>query len=132
MHPPVLYHLSNRQRKELLVRGAELSLALPVPLHPVDDPLDWARSVLPTDLRDLAVSADEEEVFVNPDCPPGGLAGLIGALVPEPDGATYVITVAVIVVTLQPATCRRRGSKIQWPAEVLFRGRTIPGTGDRH
>lgn len=127
MRPPVIYHLSGRQRKDLLVRHTSLQIALPVPPHAVDDALDWARSVLPTDLREMATSAEERELTVaairggDPELLTTHLGAIVG-----PEVATYVQTVVAIVVTLTPPVCRHTSTKVQWPHEVLFQGIRLP------
>lgn len=126
MQPPVIYHLSNRQRKELLVRGVRLRIALPVPPHDVDDPLDWARSVLASDVRDLAVQADECELAVAAIRSPGDtLTSHLGAIVSEDDDR-LIQYVAAIVVTLEPANPRHDAHSVQWPASVDYRGERLP------
>lgn len=124
------YRLSNRQRKELLVRGAELRIALPAP--PEDaDALAWSREVLPRDVAHMIVSADETELLVEPTIQvrrPETLTELLGAIVPETQARAWGVCVAAIVVTLRPADCRHPGRpEPQWPQDVIVEGRLLLG-----
>lgn len=128
MKPPVMYHLSNRQRKELLVRGTQLRLALPVPPHAVDDPRDWAASVLTTDVRDMVTEAEETELTVSAIRRTANdqLVSHLGEIL-DPDCGQYLLTVVVILVTLRPPNCRHTSlAPPQWPMQVEFRGDILP------
>ncbi|MBV8780182.1 MAG: hypothetical protein JO353_02185 [Phycisphaerae bacterium] len=121
----VTYHLSSRQRKELLVRGRPIHLALPAPPTTIDDPVDWAKTVLPGDLRTLVRSARKVQLRVQSGSSSAeGLAGLIGEIAPE--GQRFTIGVAAIDVELEPEKPRGAPLQLQWPKEVDFFGRRIP------
>lgn len=120
-----IYVLSNRAKKELLIRGAPILLALPAPPVLVDDPLDWAKSVLPADLRADAVEAVEQEVFVQPRR--SGEAATLTALlgdIPGPGAKDkWGYWIAAVVVRLQHGEPRQKiPESPQWPADVLIDG----------
>lgn len=129
MKPPIIYLLSNRQRKDLLVRGTELQIALPVPPHEIDDPTDWAKSVIPSDLRDMVFgSAEETEVYVRAlkkDLR-DDLTSHFGEIYEEPDADSLMLTIVAVVITLRPPNCRHKFDKIQWPGKVDYRGEELP------
>src|ERR1035437_5569199 len=100
-----IYYLSNRQKKELLVRGRSLQIALPAPPVEVRDPLDWARSVFPTDLRALVRSAESVELNVGPGvgiaankAQAVSLAELIGAICEQGECPFLICVVAIVAV----------------------------------
>ncbi|NOX55292.1 MAG: hypothetical protein GXP27_12815 [Planctomycetes bacterium] len=129
----ISYHLSNRQRKELTVRAAELIIALPLPAEEADDLLAWARRVLANvDARDIA-KAEEGEIVVRPviEGTVPGLAGKLGAIVPEREATrsdVWQYAMTVVLVTLRPAgkKPRHRHSHPQWPGgSVAVSGRVV-------
>lgn len=124
----ITYHLSSGQRKELLVRGRPITLLLPVPPIEIDDPVDWARSVLPADLRPLVRSAAEEEVLVSPHSMRArraeNLTELLGAIVGESVRA-WLVTMIVVRVELSPAEPRGKALPAQWPMDVVVDGRPL-------
>jgi hypothetical protein len=127
-----IYHLSNAQQKELLVRGRALLIALPCPPIELDDPLDWARLVLPSDLRDDVVSAEEQEIRAEPKATGGraNLTDLLGAI-PGPDAKpAWTVAIVCIVARLEHGQARS-GTPLgpQWPANVSFAGREMLGPG---
>jgi len=126
----VSYSLSNHQLKELLTRGRPLLLALPLPPNEVTDPADWARSVLPLELRGYVVSAEEQEVRAAPKvCPqgsgPGGEYRLADVLGDIARAERWTVGIACIVARLEHG--QPRGSPIgpQWPANVSVDGRQL-------
>lgn len=117
--------LSNSQRKELLVRGVELTLALPAPPWEVD-PLTYARESLPAQFSELVTSAEEIDIVVR--VPDRGetthdslLKDRIGSIVPEnkiDNAEGLLISVVVIAVTLTPRGNRHKQKGIQWPLRL--------------
>lgn len=128
MASPVIYRLSNAQAKELLVRGTELQIALPVPPHEVADPLAWARSALEPQIAELCVEAEETELSVaalrKPT--PRTLADHLGHIHHDGSPQQLLQTVVVILVTLRPRQRRHTASRIQWPHTCLFLGEQVP------
>ena len=113
----VKFRLSNNQRKNLLVRGQPLRIALPYPWDRQDDLLGWSRRVLDED-GGLIQSATHDLVWVTH--PVGtGLASLMGAIChgqPFHDQLTWPI--AAVVCLLQPPhpiSVRHAPAKVQWP-----------------
>ena len=122
----ITYHLSNSQRKELLLRGQQIELALPVPPHRTPDPLAWARSVLPRDIAPLATAARVEALWVAAiRSPAPNLTGHLGRIVPDPIG-TLCQRVQAVIVTLTPADHRGTREGLSWPLEVRFGDDLLP------
>lgn len=121
------YHLSNRQRKELMVRGAELRIAIPAPMDQDYDELAFARAALAVqDIRDdWIVAAEEETLAISPTGSGEGLDELLGGFTDDP--AIYSVPTVCVVATLcisdRP---RHRDEKIQWPAAVVCGGWRFP------
>lgn len=125
-----LYQLSNAQRKELLVRATPVFLALPAPPRDPRDPIDWARSVLPSDVRHLVHTADQESVEVapKPTGPRNTLTDVLGAIVgPKPPASLYTVWIDCIVVCLLPPgdEARHKGGPVQWPVNVIIDGKPL-------
>ena len=125
---PITYELSNRQRKSLLVRGTPIRIALPVPPHAIDDPADWARSVLPVDLRQCVVRAEESEITVDPRVGGDHLSGVLGAIVDyDRDQPRWLVTVMAVIVEMSPHNPRHKPeTAIQWPLQLRFFDEVIP------
>lgn len=121
----ITYHLSNHQRREILVRGTELRIALPAPPKMPGGAKEWAKSVLESDIAGLVTVAEETELWVNPNSLVDGLTGLIGEIT-EPSPTAFVICVVAIVVTLTPTNKRRQSTKPRWPVSVEFFGKQLP------
>ncbi|NBW12258.1 MAG: hypothetical protein EBR82_29930 [Caulobacteraceae bacterium] len=128
-----LYHLSNAQRKALLVNGQPIILALPIPAS--SDPeergdlLAWARAQLPQDVRMLARQAHCDLVTVAPKLS-GGRANLTEVLGDILTGYVpadvYTIAIDACLVTLRPQSERRGTSpRPQWPLNVIHGGKPL-------
>jgi hypothetical protein len=118
---PITYELSNRQRKSLLVRGTPLRIALPVPPHEIEDPMSWAQSVLPRDVRQYVRSAEEQEITVDPLTIGENLTGVLGAIREyDRDQPRWLLTVVVVVVTLEPDDIRHKPERLAWPLQCRF------------
>ena len=132
----ITYLLSSRQKKELLVRQQEIVLALPVPPVEIADPIDWARSVLPSELRPLVAAAEEAEVRVRPrpgnvGVPPPNLTDLLGSIEPEGNGPQWTVAHVAVLVSLRPAgRVLGRRPVPQWPANVVIDGIKLVGGGN--
>lgn len=120
------YTLSNRQRKELLVRGRPLQIA--IPLGPDDvDPIGWARASLPED-EEWIESAECAEIIA---CASGtsGLNGMLGEI--QDDYATALrkrlppMCISVVIATLVPPSIRNGTMQIQWPGRAWIDGEEI-------
>jgi hypothetical protein len=125
----VTYSLSNRQRKELLVRGCRLFVA--IPLGPDDDidPVKFARDSLPED-REWVTEAEIADLMVCASGAVGGLNGLLGQIL-DFDFSAALNTgkvptfVAVVIATLCPPNQRSELPRVQWPGSVCIDGKKI-------
>jgi hypothetical protein len=133
MTRPIKYHLSNGQKKDLLLQGRRVTIALPVPPHEIDDPIDWARSVLDEDIAERVTHAVEDEVWcLAPSVTNRSDATLSshwGRVVIDPDRKLCLRVVAV-VVTLTPRNCRGTRPGISWPSHLTFLGEVYPARID--
>jgi len=122
----IKYHLSNRQRKEIFVRGAELTIALPLPIEDCDDVLAWARSVLgDVDSQDIAEAREDEVVVRATVRAESGLPKLLGKIVRDEERRApgeWHYAAAVILVTVRHAgrEPRRTYTHPQWPGGSLL------------
>ncbi|MHB1950145.1 MAG: hypothetical protein ACYCQK_01570 [Acidiferrobacteraceae bacterium] len=124
------YRLSNRQRKELFIRGARLRIALPL-TEPLDGPaserLRLAARLLP-DVDETIVAAErreiDHEVFVSGARPaPESLEKALGAILPpgaEPSRGAIRLRSAVLIVTMQHGRPHREAAPVQWPGAVIL------------
>lgn len=120
------YSLSNRQRKELLVRGRSLQIAIPI--GPDEDPVDFAKASLPED-ADWITQAKISEVM----CCASNSAGmpkLLGQILTcDYESALSMqripLYVAVVVATLTPPKHRGSPVPIQWPGKAFVNGQEI-------
>lgn len=117
------YRLSNRQRKELLVRGQQLTILLPASADTSDQTpaRDWAARLLPPDVAPLVHSADWDEAIVTPTRDRAGLSRILGRILAEGDAAQHWHSVVIVCrVTLRPLDCRGVLERPQWPESVVF------------
>ena len=133
MPGPIKYHLSNGQKKDLLLQGRRVTIALPVPLHEIDDPIDWAHSVLDEDAAERVTHAIEDEVWCLAPAVTNRsdftLSAHWGSITREPDG-NLCLRVVVVVVTLTPRNCRGVRPGISWPSHLTFLGDVYPARID--
>ncbi|CAK9065388.1 unnamed protein product, partial [Durusdinium trenchii] len=117
----VVYLLSNRQRKELFIRGSEIQIAIPAPIFEVDL-VEYVEEVFAADVRPTIRSAVEDVVIVRPTSQRSGetLTEVLGAIQPDKvaeehaERGDLLVTIEVIVVTLcQLETPRNRARSIQ-------------------
>lgn len=129
MPGPIKYHLSNGQKKDLILQGRRVTIALPVPPHEIDDPIEWARSVLDEDAAECVTLAVEDELWcLAPSVTNRSDATLSahwGQIVTEPD-RKLCIRVVVVLVTLTPRNCRGTRPGISWPSHLTFLGEVYP------
>lgn len=112
------YHLSNAQRKELLVRGTPLAIALPTPIDDPPDWLAWARAALGDEGQYVSRRPEIISMAVGPRKSDAGLTSVIGGFV---DALTepFCWLVEVAIVELDPPTApRHKRAKVQWPGSV--------------
>ena len=126
----VIYTLSNAQKKSLLIQGQPIILLLPVPPIEIDDPVDWAKSVLPSEFRPMVLTAEEEEVLIEPKArrstTAAHLTELLGAVAGEGSRA-WLVTMVVMRTTLAPTNQRHSPRPAQWPANVTIDGKPLLG-----
>lgn len=123
------YRLSNRQRKELLVRGQQLTILLPASADTSDETpaREWAARLLSDDVAPLVHSAEWGEAIVTPSTAQAGLGAVLGQIVPEEDAAQHWHSVVIVCrVVLRPRDCRGVLERPQWPDSVVFGDRRYP------
>jgi hypothetical protein len=118
----ITYTLSNRQRKELLVRDCPLEIAIPVGPDEID-PMEFARASLPED-SEWIVSAELGEVCVVANRADSGLASALGQIVDYGRVSSGAIPyfVAVVLVSLQSKKPRNNPMQVMWPGRAFFDG----------
>jgi hypothetical protein len=122
------YRLSNRQRKDLLIRATGLVIAIPQPysLGDEDDPAEFARQSLPDDGGSIE-SAEWDDVAACPSPGGPGLGGLLGAIAFPPASVSGLhVVIRVALVRLAARGERRSHSTPQWPGVAIDDGRTYP------
>lgn len=122
------YRLSNRQRKDLLLRGRPLAIALPI-AEEVRDTLAVARRLLPEidgDIGALISHIDLATICVAPISGRDGegLTALLGRIVDEPRHH-WCITHEVLIVEISPRRPRGTMLPLQWPGAVLRDGEPL-------
>lgn len=134
MTRPIKYHLSNGQKKDLILQGRRVTIALPVPPHEIDDPIDWARSVLDEDIAECVTAAAEDEVWcLAPSVSSQSNATLSahwGQVATHPDGRLCLRVVVVLVTLTPPRNCRGTRPGISWPSHLTFLGEVYPARID--
>lgn len=116
----MIFRLSNRQRKELLLRGTPLLIVLPAPRDCPDDDADvlkWARHALDEDKR-YVTRAYRDDVCVTPHGG-DGLAGVIGQIVQGRADELCWWVDCILVELDPPTTPRHPRSRSQWPAAAI-------------
>jgi hypothetical protein len=116
------FRLSNRQRKELMIRGAELRIAIPAPAYEYDAAEYFARVV---DVGGATiVSVEEDEMHVGLPTGRGDLSEsdrrLGEPLVCDPPPEILTGVWLVLVATLRgPDKVRRRYDRPIWPGMIV-------------
>jgi hypothetical protein len=121
------FRLSTAQRKDLLIRGIPLRIALPAPADDPPDWFPWAKRALGEEgiyLRNVVV----ESILVAPPSG-GGLTGVIGRIVHDEDSNAENLTwlIEVVLCDLNPPTKpRHRRKRPQWPQSAEHNGQKWP------
>lgn len=126
----IRYRLSTSQQKELLIRGSQLSIAIPWDFDRVLAPtVDDVRDVLEVDPAHI-VDADTDEILVAVSTAgrrANTLGDLLGTIVDESTPDSLVCTHAVVVATLCAVPQPRHHVRTQWPMCAIVNGTRIPG-----
>lgn len=113
----ITYHLSRAQAKQLIERGGQLMVALPLPLDDPPDLLAWARERLPDFARYVRSVGPSEVACCRSNQPDPSVEGLIGTICTDWSNDWPRWVVAVAVCHLAGDRPRHMPSRIQWPAE---------------
>jgi len=118
------YRLSDRQKKELLVRGQILEIAIPCN-HPDCDPVSYACDAL-REHSGHVVSAEIADLAVwrTSNASPGfpGLMGHISADKNQPSSRAIEYTVVVVIATLQYEQKPRGRIALAWAGKAYRNG----------
>jgi hypothetical protein len=139
--PMPIYQLSNEQKKELLIKGRSVQIALPTPHEEPEDLVEWARSVLPRDLQPLVRTAELELVEVRPNLGTrrNTLTELLGEIIsdipededddrPQPEELTIWMDVCVITLAGNvPRDPDGQPLPPQWPLDVQLGRKLLLG-----
>jgi hypothetical protein len=130
----IIYLLSNSQKKDLFIRNLAVHIAIPPPPIEVDDLVDWARTMFPTDLRERITAAEEIEVAVAPRDPrerrvARSLSDLLGAFPGDDGRRRWLVTMIVVQVSFTPVRGRTGKPVLQWPMDVTIDGEAFIGAG---
>lgn len=121
------YRLSDKQAKELLVRGQVIEIALPC-TDPDCDPIEFARAALP-DHAQLITDADFAEITVwRTSGAADGFGGLMGHICSEkssPSSRAIEYTVIAVVATLRYVGQPRGRLRLAWPGKAYRDGMEI-------
>lgn len=115
------YRLSNRQQKELILRGQELTIAIPYTDDEPSDPAGFIRESLPELPSDIEIRDAATELVLSRMIPgnPDTVAGRIGAITDHVLPSDICVQIAAVVATLHPPRCRGAMPKIQWPGAFV-------------
>jgi len=115
------FRLSNRQQKELLIRGQRLLIALPVAANEDADLMRLAADLLPEHASHI-VSAELADVTVARTAGNAqGLGQWMGEITASPSHRAISYSVVAIVVTLEHG--RVAGEQpLQWPGKCIGDG----------
>lgn len=117
------YRLSNRQQKELVIRGQELKIIIPIPPTAPGNLIEIAERSLPELPADVEISCAVDLVAVAlPGGGPSDSAGAtLGRIIGEnkPRQSDIVVQISCVVATLTPPRCRGSVKKRQWPGYIL-------------
>lgn len=111
------YHLSNAQRKELLVRAVPLAIAIPAPMDDPDDWLAWAQESLGDEGQYVHRIPEVCTLPVGPLKSDAGLTSVIGGFVSPAEGFYWRVEVAIVELD-PPCTPRGKRVRVQWPGSV--------------
>lgn len=124
MNDPI-YRLSNRQKKELLIRDRMIVVAIPATWEacemderPTVDLRDWAAARIEGIERSQIVSALLLDVVVEPKRGGDGLTAILG-MITDPAPGRLQIVVSVVAVTLcATARPRHAPTPLAWPGSA--------------
>lgn len=137
MAPRTTFDLSNRQRKELLVRGARLFIAIPVDCDMIDcsDRRIVDESLVSNEPFGVVFSCCRELVPVAAVAPRStclGTEGVLGQIVLDdqlPSARGPVVLVECVVVELRPPAPHtnryRKTVPTKWPGRIYFGGEPL-------
>lgn len=122
----MLYRLSNRQVKDLLISGVPLEIMLPAPPDDPPDWLEWSRNRIigygqyVTDAQPCSVRVVPRQVprFDN-------LTDLIGTIILD-DRKDFSFSVDAVSVLLDGPNIRNNRQRPQWPLEAVGGEMTWP------
>jgi len=124
------YRLSNRQQKELLVRGQQLLIAIPCTED--CDPVQFARESLPEHARYVTHAEHAQVVVVHAKQGGTGLTAVLGQLYHDDctvDGIRCAVD--VVIVTLRPLDrCRGEVDRLSWPGVGIVGESVIGKSGE--
>lgn len=117
------YRLSNRQQKELVIRGQELKIVVPIGDHDVDLSQYVRQSIpeLPSEV-DLSCEIVNQPVALPPiSDDPSLTSSVLGVVLDGRDlqNQQVAISVRCCLVTITPPRCRGRLNRTQWPGVLL-------------
>lgn len=105
-----------------MVRGQQLSIALPCDYDANPDPMAFARESLPEHVE-LITAAEHEEILIRRTAgSSSGVAGLIGEIVTGETTSINAIMywMSVVVVVLQYGERHRGEMPMAWPGVAFF------------
>jgi len=128
----ITYRLSNRQQKELLIRGQTVQIAIPCIVD--CDAMRFARDSLP-EHASYVTFAEHASVVTWLGVLTGGLANMLGQIKHDDDDpdrlGTIPAAIEVVVATLSPPNPRGRAPLIQWPSRAFQNGVEIEAKTSR-
>lgn len=118
------YRLSNRQQKELLIRGQQIRIAIPV--DPESDSSDsgvwYAKQSLPEHAEYVTGTLTQSITVALPPRDVPGTIGTLGDICDarhRPESHQIPVAVEVVIVTLTPPSMRGEMPRVMWPGWVL-------------
>lgn len=116
------FNLSQRQRKDLTVRGAALRIAIPHPWYEIESNLlDWARDQIQVDDRQWIRSAEIAEITTTPNPSMEGAVGMFGQICHDTDqldSDAITTQIVAVVVTIIGTKSPRHNTRTSWAAIV--------------
>jgi len=116
------YRLSNRQQKELLIRGQQLTIAVPAP---DTDDADFERAFAERSLPEVSEHITDAWVQLLRVALPGtgdGISRLLGTIISPHTIASHSqieVSIEVVIITLRPTRCRGEIKRVQWPGDKI-------------
>lgn len=112
------FRLSNRQQKELVIRGQSLTVAIPWQHDHEADESDIRRMIpeLPSDVEITVYAAEEIAVVYEGTT---GSAAELGSIVDDDNPDPSLDRVWIVAAKLTPPRCRGEVKRLQWPGVIL-------------